>query len=1826
MLRSSSRFLAAAFLATLAVCAVGCRKPVVFDPMSATEEALASRELESVTQGVVGARGPIVIKFRHPWAADDEVGKDASSKWLKFEPSIDGRLWWKDHQTLVFEPEEDLEPGKLHVGTLDLPGLTDDKRLPEYRFAVVSATRMVELEPQGFEKSQGDLWKLSTRVEFSSPPKGTAEKWFDVDQDGADLKIEWTPSGADDGSGILVVDGIRRNGEKLSIKVDADEAGLESDVSLPDMKIPLAEKLGVLWAGQRGTEGRNGFDVLLSDPAAPVPDLEGLAKVEGAPGAVQIEQNGARLRLSWVAKPGAAKLVLESGLPGTEGRKLENRFELSGEFADSKPMVMFRGSGNILPSPGGNQIHFFSVNLSRVRVVVRRVDPSNIPEFLYSSNFSGNGGYHRQLGEVVWDRVIQLGAKRNTTLEGSLDLGQMLSKNGAGLYTVELEKQRQGMLYACDEQAKTESGAIGERRQDDASDESEGDGDYEDMRWGERDNPCAPSYWYQGWDERVSRNVLVSDLGLMAWRDPNGNLVGVAHDLVTAEPWKGVKIEVLKPNDAVAAQGETDGEGFAELAGTQSGTLVRASVDKGGKTHLGYLRLNDGEARNVSKFDVGGESDPDGLRLFLYSERGVYRPGDSIFLGCILRGEDGKVLDRLPVKMTLRDPQGRAVATTVQRSAADGHFAWRMATRPEDATGRWSVLAEAGPAQTTLPVLVETVRPNRMKIELDAKSIQVGGQNTTIRSHWLSGGSAAGLQAKVEMSLSPKEIAPKGMEGYSFEDPTRERSGTDEAVVWEGALNAEGAASFRLPVPDEGVSGPMTAWVRSRVFEPGGQASVDRVGLPLWPFGHYAGLRVRTRDGWDWTSTGEPIDFDVVSVGTDLKPAQGRKMEIVVYRNSRWWWWENGERYLGFLDRSETREVARLSTVSGQGVVFKPDSSGQYLVMAKDLESGHVAGASFHAWGRGDDAGGQASQAPVMLRLQAAKDTVEPGQELEVRFPSAKSGKALVQVMRGRRILSQEWINTSGGEASWKTKVTGEMRPGVYVQVTQLQTWPVPTDRPLRMWGLVPVAVVDPATRLKPEIELPAELRPESKARIRIREGGKRPMRAMVAVVDEGLLDLTRFKTPDPWPTFYGKEALRVVGWDMHDQVMEAWEGRVDRLFAVGGDDDARRKMAGAKGNPFPPMVVVKGPIEIPKGGADVEIDVPRYTGSVRVMVVASSATAFGSAEKAVPVRAPVMALLTVPRGMAPGDKADVPVTVFSDRKGSVSVKLSLEGGAAIEGGSERSVQFKEAGDQVVTFSVKASALGTVAVHAVASGAHGKASVDQPLEVRLPGEMRAIVQEGSPLAGQVWSAPFEAFGAEGTRKMRLEFSSIGLLGLERRLDDLIHYPHGCLEQTMSGALPQVFLRKLLPGADETRLKQADANVAAGLEKLRTFQTASGAFSLWPGEGRPYEWGTLWAGRFLLAAKAAGHAPPATIWDPYLLHLVDASARWKPGAYAHRGDTLAQVVRLDILAQAGKPDLARMNQLRPANLRDLERWILAAAYVSAGRSDAGQELAAKAGTSVSDARSLGEWLWSDVRDRAMMLEAMVRVGEQEKALELFKSLRATVRDGNVWLSTQEGGTVLWSFASWLEKRGSGPAFDAQWRVGGGAWKNVSGSKGAVLVDVPVNATGPLEVRNSGKGALDVLFTRIGIDPPGTPPPPAKGLRLSVEYRDAKGAAVDPASIKLGDDFRIHATITNETNQYLDNLAMVQVFPGGWEIRNDRLEGAAGAESNAMRRVEFRDDRVFHYLALAPGKSASVVVGARAAYAGTYLRPGAFVSAMYDGAIQAAATGGTAVVAP
>lgn len=1791
----------------------GCKTPGSSSKaLTPEQEERAAEVIEWTSQGAVPRSGRVEVKFVKPWAADDEVGKDADGKWIDVD-GLDGRLWWKDNHTLVFDPEDDLKPGKIYDATLDLPGLTGDPTMPTYPFSFAAAMRTATFAGAGWKESGTTATAVAT-VSFSEAPSDTAStaKAFEATQDGDELKSRWTWTGP--ASARVEIDGVRIGGPDLQLELDNSDGGIDDQITGSMTPPKTARTTAPVWVEGFTNNGRDGFRVLLANAPENSTDLRGLLEIQGTSVSPDFELDGQMARVSWPAKGENATLVVTTG-------SQEERFSWS--FSGLKPSVDWSETGAILTSKAEDQIHFKAINLEKVRVRVARVSPGNVPEFLDDNKLDEAREARRRPGRIVWDRIISLQARPDEPLEGTLDLGRILESQGAGMYTIELERVRDGMLYRCDDSAADESSS------ESSEGDEDGEGEYEDS-WSNRDNPCKDAYWHSYWSPTARRNVVVSDLGLMAWREPTGRVVAVASDLLTAEPWKGIEIEALGVDDGVQASGTTSSEGFVELPGARSAVVLHAKGERDGRQMHAWLRLRDGEARNLSRFDVGGQTRPDGIRLFPWSERGVYRPGDSVFIGCLVRGPDGRSIDRLPLRLTLRDPRGRVAGTTVVRAAPEAMFSWRTATRVEDPTGRWTLTAEAGPATSELPILVETIRPNRLKINVTAPPVvgegADGADRVKLSSHWLSGGLADGLRAEVQIQTSPAPFSPKGLSEFTFTDPTRpaDSDEPEERIAWEGQLDSRGEAEFALGTSwSDDAPGLLQASLRTRVFEPGGQASVDRFTVLLSPYASYAGLHLRNADSW--VQTGTKVGIEVVSVTPQGQKVPRNRLQIEVWRHPETWWWEDGDNMRNFLNRSGVEKVWSGEALSGSTTEFSPSSSGRYAILVKD-PSGHAAGRFVSAWDGWGSAPSGSGASPSQLTLKAERDTVSPDGPMSVSFPSSKGAKALVQILDGRRILSQEWVSTKDEQTVWKGKAPKGVRGGLYVQVSLLQPYPPSSDRPLRMWGVVPLVVSDASTRLSPVIESPAEIRPQTKAKIRIREAGSKPMRVMLAIVDEGLLDLTRFKTPDPWQTFHGREALQIQGWDLFDQVVGAWAGRTDRLFAVGGSEDARKKAAQSKGNPFPPMVLVKGPFDVPAKGTDVEVDIPRYTGSVRMMVVAAKDEAFGSAEKAVFVRAPVMALLTVPRALSPSDRAVIPVTVFASKPGRVQVKAKLTGPIAAEGNTTQWVDFREAGDRIVNFAVRATnGTGQATIVVDATSPAGSGSDAQAFQVRQPGVpgTRSILLAAND--SLTWSVPLTPWGLEGTRTARLEISSTGLIGLHDRVQDLITYPHGCLEQTLSGLVPQIFLRTLVPWSAESQLKTADANVRAGLDRLRLFQTPSGGLSLWPGEGEPYPWGTLWAVRGMLAAREAGFDVPASLLDPVVAWIASKAAAFRPGSEARRGDTLAQVTRLDLLALAGKPDLAAMNRLREAPLGDLERWTLAAAYATAGRTDVANKLAAKAGAAVSDVRMTDHWLNSPLRDRALLAEAMSRAGARAKSVEQTRLVRDDLRR-SAWYSTQELGAAFYALARLQGKATAKDGFGVRWRLDQGPWKAFKVTGGTGRVDLPADHTGSLEVKVDNRVAAEAFLSLRAVPGPEEPVPAPNGLELTVTYERADGSSIDPARLEQGEDFRVVTTVRNRSGRYQPNLALTQIFPGGWEIRNENIEGAETpadapkptywwGSATTPRRVEIRDDRALHYLDLPYDGVSRVVVGIRAAYVGSYIRPGAQVENLYDATWQA-----------
>ncbi|RYF60895.1 MAG: hypothetical protein EOO39_31935, partial [Cytophagaceae bacterium] len=497
-------------------------------------------------------------------------------------------------------------------------------------------------------------------------------------------------------------------------------------------------------------------------------------------------------------------------------------------------------------------------------------------------------------------------------------------------------------------------------------------------------------------------------------------------------------------------------------------------------------------------------------------------------------------------------------------------------------------------------------------------------------------------------------------------------------------------------------------------------------------------------------------------------------------------------------------------------------------------------------------------------------------------------GRALVSVENGTQVLQTYWVPTQKGETQLTIPVTEKMAPNVYIYITLVQPHATTAnDSPIRLYGIVPIEVIDKSTVLEPQIAMPEVLKPETKTTIKVSEKNGKPMTYTIAVVDEGLLDLTRFKTPNAWDAFYAKEALGVRTWDIYDDVIGAYGGKVNQVFSIGGDEDLGGGKA-KKANRFKPVVIYLGPYTIGAGQTrSHDITLPQYIGSVRTMVVAANTdlSAYGSAEKATPVRSPLMLLASLPRKATPGEKITLPVTLFAmeDNVKNVSLTVKTNNGFRIVGPATQAVSFARPDEKIAYFDLEVGNLiGLGKVTVTATSGNSKASYDVEIDIVNPNPVTTNYKEVIIDAGQSSTIDWAAFGVTGTNTARLEVSSFPSIDFNRRIDYLIQYPHGCLEQTTSAAFPQLYLADIAD-IDAARKKKIQKNVTAAIQKLAGFQTSEGGFTYWPGNSNPDDWGSSYVGHFFVEAEKKGYALPMNAKRQWITYQQRQARQWRYNA-------------------------------------------------------------------------------------------------------------------------------------------------------------------------------------------------------------------------------------------------------------------------------------------------------------------------------------------------------
>lgn len=1832
-----SRWLRFLLLATLLNQAPACDS---LAPTPASEVAgEAPPELVAAhSAGAISRLSPVRVVFVDDVAAEAAVGQALEDSPFSFEPALDGTARWTSRRELEFKPAKELESGQTWRVTVDLKKLLPQNPAARaFAFDVSAIQQSWFAELKGLE-SDGDAMDRQvfrghlSLADVAAPEvvKGVLKVAHGKDP----LSVEW----AHDETGLnhdFTIRGIQREEREstLSLTIDGAPIGVERSED-QTITVPGLNEF-VLVSSRAELTGDRFIELRFSDPLQERQDLSGLITVEGRTD-IRLERDGSVVRITSTSPWSQSEIVHITGVKNKKGYALKEPADVTVSFAPMVPAVRFAGTGVILPSSANLTVPIEVVNLSAIDVEATRVYESNVPQFLQVNSLEGDRELER-VGKVIWRDHVELDVppdRYNRWVPLGLDVSKLVAANPGGLYRISLRFSRKDIVYDCDTPAwddpprgEAEGWDVGEAQSSfwDYWEDDTGGGGW--VPWEERENPCRKGFYMGQWGHEItaSRNVIVTDLALLAKAGSDGTLTVVATNLQSAAPVQGATVDVLDYQLQSIARGSTGSDGQLELKpGSRPFALVGKS---GGQTS--WLRLDSGAALATSHFDVSGASVHKGLRGFLYGERGVWRPGDDIYLSFILFDSNGKLPAQHPLDFELRNSRGQVVDHRTVTESKNGFYRLTTRTGADAPTGNYSARVRVGGAFFEKTLKIDTVMPNRLKIGLDfgTKLLEASDMalKSTLESRWLHGAIAKSLRADIEVSFEPKATTFPKYADYTFDDPTVTCT-YEPASVWEGQLDETGKAAVEAEVPTpDCAAGLLTGKFRTRVFEPSGAFSVDQATVDVSPHERYIGIQLPKGDkarGMLLTDTKHTVK--IVAVNAEGKPAGDGPVEIGLYKIDWRWWWEKGEDNLAQYASAEERQAIAKGEVNlknGSATwdfeVKFPDW-GRYMVIATDKDGTHSTGKVVYidwpGWaGRAQkDQPGGAS----VLSLSADKDKVEAGKPVSLTFPLARDGRALVSLENATGVVQTAWVqgDPNSDTVTYTFTATGEMAPSIYANVTALQPYGrAKNDAPIRLYGILPLEVFDPATKLAPQIASADTFEPDTTATVTVSETNGRPMTYTLAVVDEGLLGLTRYQTPNPWSTFYQREALGVRTWDLFDLVANAYGGVLEGMLTIGGDgnrDDGKRPQA----KRFKPMVHYAGPFELAAGkSAQHQVPIPQYVGEVRVMVVAGQDGAFGAAEKAVTVKKPLMVLATLPRVLGPQEEVDLPVSVFAlgDKVKDVKVEVTVEGPVSVDGAKTRSLRFASPGEDMATFRLKvADALGIAKVNVTATGGGETSKQSIEIDVRHPGAPITKVLGGDLAAGKSWATDFALVGLAGTNQATLELSRVPPLNLDARLGELIRYPHGCVEQTTSAAFPQVYLSKLMD-LSPAQSASVERNVKAAIEKMRSFQTSEGGLSYWPG-GEPDEWASDWAGHFLLEAERAGYLLPNGMRANLVNFQRQRANRWvKEGENAD----LIQSYRLYTLALAGAPELGAMNRLKETRLSTTARWQLAAAYALSGHKATASELVSKADTRVAPYTELSNTYGTDQRDRALILDALTLLGDLKQAAPIVTELSAQLGADRT-LSTQTLSASLVALARYAGVDGGQP-LKARYTLGAGKAEELSSSKPMASAELQVEGlkSPRIKVENLGGGPLYPRLVLRGLPPVGADNEAASnGLSVTVSYLTLDGQPVDPAKLEHGWDIKARVAVKNLSGRRLDELALTQILPSGWEISG--LESGSGPDYDYR---DVRDDRILTYFDLDADKEVTWEVPVNASYQGRFYLAPVSVEAMYDSTLNGRAPG-------
>ncbi len=1775
----------------------------------------------------VGKHSDIFIDVK-PQLVTEQSAKNLDD-FITIEPAVKAEFLWKDGHVLYIDPIEELISNTEYSIQFDIKKYFDLQDAPEepFTFTAVVIPQLNALAFKDYVLDDNGHWHLDVELSLNDfESLETIRKYTNVSSNGKELNFSIQKEVTK--NPIIHIPIPEGTTESIQVSFQGTKIGAELNADYA-FSIPQIADLELLETKENFEE--NTITFIFNKLLNSNQNLDGFIKIKNQTPSYKIKSNALTIFLK--KSRNEQEIVLLPGVKAKDGDKLKTKITHTIGETEIKPLLKNVGLGYIIPSSEQVVFPFEAQGLTSVRLELFKIHANNLQQF-YQRNTLHNAYNLQYIGEVVYEEKMELNQLDHTFDPFSkkryfFDLKDFISKDPNSIYEVRIGFLPTDVYNQCAQNIEEPQNlSIFD------SDYYGVYGYYNDFDWNDRENPCKKAYYRS--DHYIKKLVVNSDIGIIAKKASNGDLIIFANDLNTAEPIQNAKISVFNKAQRELVHTETDGTGRAFLTGMGEAFIVRAQR---GATE-NWLKIEDKDALSMSKFKVAGRVTTNGLDGFIYAERNVWRPGDTMFVDFIIHDPEDRLPNHHPVELKVFNPQGKEVFQQINSSNVGPFYAFEIPTSSAFLTGDYIIQASLGNNTFSKSVKIETIKPNKFSIENNVEQVtdlnqklREGKVNIPFEVKWLYGAPAKNKELKCELMLRNKALTVDGFSEYRFSDPRNLFRSPPSEMISSVKTDESGLANVSVEFPSD-VKAPamLQVTLKSTAFESSGDFSTDVSTFDYAPYAYFTGIEIpKNQYNYKRVDRNKNATIELVSISDEKQAASGRDLKVKVYRMENYWWYNSYNDKFQLADgdvhvSANSFEVkTNRSGKASVDVTFK--TYGRFYIQACDEASGHCTGDYLYVgypW-NDDDMNRSVYEDAAQLNFTSTKTTYNSGETVELNVPSYFQGKALISLENGNSVVESFWTEVQRGNNVIKFTAQPTMFPTIYAHVTMLQAFTdKTTDMPIRSYGVLPITIKDEALLLNPELDVASELKPKQKVDFTVSEENGKAMYYTLAVVDEGLLNITNFKSPDPEHHFYAKPALGVRTIDVYNDVMSNYGNSINQLFSIGGDGASPLIENVQKANRFKSVVQHLGPFYCGAGAQNKHsITLPNYIGNVRFMLVAADKQQYGMVEKNIPVKQDLMVLTTVPRTLAPGDEVDVPLTIFTMKNQIGKIEYGLKTGGVSTTVLDNGGSFISEVDGEDMFRLKAkigNEEGVVTFNSAATSS--RLQSDQTIEVQVENP-NPIIRRGTYyyLEGQAQKEFSVVPIGNNKSEYSIAVSSLAPVNMEEIIDGLTRYPYGCLEQRTSAAYAYLFHKSI--GADFIDATTADRIVQDHLSALYRFKLNTG-FSLWP-RGRRYDaWLTSFVGEFLMDAKEKGYGVRAQMIEQWKKDQKAIASNWAPDQaryrYAKEVSIFSQAYRLYTLARADAPAIGEMNRLREdVDLDYNSGLLLAAAYAEAGRKDIAEKVFNKLDGSTMHMQYYRYSYGSPVRNaalRVLLYDALEKENEVAKEMKYLNDLLSE----KPYLSTHTSIFVLRAIAAIKEKSAFSKGLQVKLKVGDKEHV-LSSETGDLVLKSKFDKETSCRIENMKQSGVFVQVMRRGKENIGTENAASRAISIQTKYYDLENKEIDVADLIQGTDFTMVTTVTRTSTGgvNLANIAVRQAIPSGWEITNDRVTNSSSQDRNEFDYQDIRDSKVHTFINLEGRNSISIRLKLKATYTGSFYHPKVLAESMYSDQVYAEEVG-------